>query len=139
MTMTKEDIELLIKDLSERLPYKVHCCVYTMGGKIREEDDILYEVRCLGENVQTLKLLNEHPDECFMVYQVKPYLRPMTDMTEEESQEFENILEGYNENDPYYDFEFGNDTDWLNAHYFDYRGLIPKGLALVAKEGMYKI
>ena len=28
--------------------------------------------------------------------------------------------------------------DWLNAHHFDYRGLIPMGLALEAKEGMYK-
>ena len=28
--------------------------------------------------------------------------------------------------------------DWLNAHHFDYRGLIPKGLALEAPEGMYK-
>ena len=28
--------------------------------------------------------------------------------------------------------------DWLNAHHFDYRGLIGKGLALPAPEGMYK-
>ena len=28
--------------------------------------------------------------------------------------------------------------DWLNAHHFDYRGLIEKGLALEAPEGMYK-
>lgn len=28
--------------------------------------------------------------------------------------------------------------DWLNAHRFDYRGLIPNGLALEAKEGMYE-
>ena len=27
--------------------------------------------------------------------------------------------------------------DWLNAHHFDYRGLIEKGLALVAPDGMY--
>ena len=29
--------------------------------------------------------------------------------------------------------------DWLNSHHFDYRGLIEKGLALPAPEGMYKI
>ena len=28
--------------------------------------------------------------------------------------------------------------DWLNAHHFDYRNLIGKGLALRAPEGMYK-
>jgi hypothetical protein len=27
--------------------------------------------------------------------------------------------------------------DWLNAHHFDYRGLIGKGLALEALKGMY--
>jgi hypothetical protein len=27
--------------------------------------------------------------------------------------------------------------DWLNTHHFDYRGLIDKGLALEAPEGMY--
>jgi hypothetical protein len=29
-------------------------------------------------------------------------------------------------------------TDWLNKKMFDYRGLIPMGLALEAPEGMYK-
>ena len=29
-------------------------------------------------------------------------------------------------------------SDWLNAHHLDYRGLIEKGLALEAPEGIYK-
>ena len=29
-------------------------------------------------------------------------------------------------------------VDWLNAHHFDYRGLIDKGLAFEAPEEMYK-
>jgi hypothetical protein len=29
--------------------------------------------------------------------------------------------------------------DWLNAHHFDYRGLIDKGLAIEAPEGMYNL
>jgi hypothetical protein len=50
-------------------------------------------------------------------------------MTEEEHKEYEQWLpDGY-----------CIDTfDWLNAHHFDYRGLIPMGLALVAPKGMYK-
>ena len=28
--------------------------------------------------------------------------------------------------------------DWLNAHHFDYRGLIEKGLALEMPKDMYK-
>lgn len=150
--MTPEEKQLLLKDLCARLPYNVHCCVYTMNGKVREEDDILYEVRTLGENVQTLKLLNEHPDECLMIYQVKPYLRPMSSMTDEEREEWADLfnleLDKLNEIDdenkaeelaPYY---FGKShqvsIDWLNKNMFDYRGLIPMGLALEAKEGMYE-
>jgi hypothetical protein len=35
--------------------------------------------------------------------------------------------------------DVGHSTiDWLNAHHFDYRGLIEKGLALEAPEDMYK-
>ena len=55
----------------------------------------------------------------------KPYLRPMDSMTEEEYAEF-----GYDT--LRYTIQ---DIDWLNAHHFDYRGLIEKGLAIeVTKE-----
>jgi hypothetical protein len=39
-----------------------------------------------------------------------------------------------------YHFTVGDSVlDWLNAHHFDYRGLIEKGLALEAPKGMYKL
>ena len=68
------------------------------------------------------------------IEEIKLYLRPMSSMTEEESTTYE------------YSFLYSNDLriyaeeyiDWLNAHHFDYRGLIEKGLALEAPEGMYK-
>jgi hypothetical protein len=37
------------------------------------------------------------------------------------------------------DWQKVNYIDWLNAHHFDYRGLIEKGLAIEAPEGMYNI
>ena len=58
----------------------------------------------------------------------KPYLRPMSSMTEDEEDELNSARMG----------NYGEDADWLNAHHFDYRGLIPLGLALEATEGMYK-
>ena len=61
---------------------------------------------------------------------IKPYLRPMSSMTEDEGVELDNTVIMGN---------YGDDADWLNAHHFDYRGLIKKGLALEAPEGMYKI
>ena len=56
----------------------------------------------------------------------KPYLRPMSSMTEEEEKEYHDARSDY------YD-DLGT-YDWLNAHHFDYRGLIEKGLALEAPE-----
>ena len=66
---------------------------------------------------------------------LKPYLRPMSSMTEEEVKEYKKTCE-YSENDEFFYPTFKT-YDWLNAHHFDYRGLIEKGLALEAPEGMY--
>jgi len=55
---------------------------------------------------------------------IKPYLRPMSSMTEEEEDE---LCELFTLSDC-------SAIDWLNAHHFDYRGLIQKGLALSTEE-----
>ena len=52
----------------------------------------------------------------------------MSSMMEDEEDELNSARMG----------NYGEDADWLNAHHFDYRGLIPIGLALEATEGMYK-
>lgn len=70
---------------------------------------------------------------------LKPYLRPMSSMTEEERKE---LLEIENKRKLLSSLHLtwaldAEITDWLNAHHFDYRGLIPMGLALEAPEGMY--
>ena len=119
--MTQEDKELLLKDLCARLPY---------GVKV-----LLPEIR------QDIAILTGIDDKCFTVsydksiihcpfgIEIKPYLRPLSSMTEEEKleDEFFNAYDAH----AY--------VDWLNAHHFDYRGLIKKGLALEAPEGMYDI
>lgn len=137
--MNKEHKELLLKDLSARLPYRVHCRVYKLNENIKENDDILYGV--IGDNVITLK---SDEDECLMYYQIKPYLRPLSSMTEEEKKELYHYYckeVADNLNTPNLTLElrccvsnsFG--TDWLNKHHFDYRGLIERGLAIeVTKE-----
>ena len=68
------------------------------------------------------------------IFNVRFYLRPMSSMTEEEKEELYQKT-GFKLDD----YIFGiSAIDWLNAHHFDYRGLIEKGLALEAPEGMYK-
>ena len=67
---------------------------------------------------------------------VKPYLRPMSSMTEEEKIEWDAEY-AYNSRTYSYEGYVGKMTDWLNKHHFDYRGLIEKGLALEAPKDMY--
>ena len=72
----------------------------------------------------------------------KPYLRPMSSMTEEEKKEFQACHCVY---ELHPDFQpmmcnLANELnmfDWLLSHHFDFRGLIEKGLAIEAPEGMY--
>ena len=109
-------------DISARIPYRLHCCVYNFNREVWVEDDILYNYD-LGGNCQTLKILNER-GACLMYYQIRPYLRPIHKLTKEELEELEFLTDG--------DY-----VDYCNKHYIDYRNLIPKGLALEAKEGMY--
>lgn len=65
---------------------------------------------------------------------VKPFLRPMSSMTEKEKERYHELC------DSYYGIYFDsiNSIDWLNARKLDYRNLIPRGMALSASEGMYK-
>jgi len=69
----------------------------------------------------------------------KMYLRPLSSMTEEENKQYESICDLYMNGQGVKHF-FNNvaTIDWYNRKHFDYRGLIEKGLALQAPEGMYE-
>ena len=143
--MTQEEKELLLKDLGARLQYKLHCRVFKLNEDIKENDDVFYGI--IGNIVITLK---SDKDECLMYYQIKPYLRPMSSMTEEEKKEISELLDAPIEIDsdgditylggysiiPCSDYQIY--IDYLISHHFDFRGLIPMGLAIEAPEGMYK-
>ena len=127
--MTKEEKELLLKDLCARLPY---------GVMVLDE-----ATNCIGElfDISTtydVQYETETDTEFQTTYNIKPYLRPMSSMTEEEKKEFDTFKFLANTGDKYLSYEMSRFVDWLNQHMFDYRGLIEKGLALEAPEGMYK-
>ena len=67
---------------------------------------------------------------------VKPYLRPMDSMDGMEIMCYQNMSVYWFDEDKYEDA--WNIEDWLNDSFLDYRDLISEGLALKAKEGMYK-
>ena len=121
--MIQENKELLLKDLCARLPYKVKCCIYNFGEDIvRIKEDVLWSVQ--GDNILTLKSCVEK-GEAYMYHQIKPYLFPLSSMTNEQEKEWIDTLSS--------DYNITYDTiDWCNKNHFDYRGLIEKGLAIDA-------
>ena len=121
--MTYEDKELLLKDLCGRLPYavKVKYAIPILLVSVRNDRD--------GIKVITEGTYGEH---IYNIEDIKPYLRPLSSMTEEEKIDYQAF---FNYDGVEYPEEY---IDWLNAHHFDYRDLIEKGLALEAPEGMYK-
>lgn len=116
--MTQEDKQLLLIDLCARLPYGFIVHRYS------DNRDITFGKNELDEFSHFLEYSEGE--------KFKPYLRPMSSMTEKEAKDI-NLTE-YLKGSFYVGI-----IDWLNEHHFDYRGLIEKGLALEAPEGMYKI
>ena len=114
--MTQEDKDLLLKDLCARIPYgvKVQSTFYYCDGTVwKHEDETL-----------TSDLLS------YPIYRYKPYLFPMSSMTDKQEEEFQS-LNGWNRCVfPQTEEAF----DWLNKNHFDYRGLIEKSIALDATE-----
>lgn len=123
--MTQEERQLLLIDLASRIPYKVIGQV-TFNRSPKQPckkviDGNLYDRFARAQ------------DNWYDNVQIIPYLRPMQTITNEEIEERNQIAL----------FHSGNIAsvpsymDWLNKHHFDYRGLIQKGLAITAPEGMY--
>ena len=133
--MTQEEKQLLLKDLCARLPYGVRC---HYADKEEHTD-----MRLHRGNFHDIAI------EC-----VRPYLRPMSSITEEESKTIANISnkgKGFEEDEDGWIRCDSIHTKWgvwpdgcaklldyLNSIHVDYRGLIEKGLALEAPEDMYK-
>ena len=118
--------KLLLKDLCARLPY----------------NPIVY----VDESLRRLKLgVATRVWEYIAVDKpCKPYLRLMSNMVEEEKVQLSQYAcIGEDLNGEFIDEVQRKDCsayiDWLNAHHFDYRNLIEKGLAIEAPEGMYNI
>ena len=131
--MAQEEKQLLLIDLCDRLPHGVKILdipanvvgdlflVSTTGTVEYEPTDETND----GTGYQTL-------------HNIKPYLRPMASMTEDEKLDYIALGDIKRYTNPQYAYLISEQLDYLNAHYFDYRGLIPMGLALEAPKGMYK-
>ena len=144
----QKEKELLLNVLKDGLPYGLQLQIidvneFTFNGELR----VLSKNWCrlnIADPVKRARVKNETIPLNYIY--IKPYLRPMSSMTEAERFELEQIIG--------YDVEVQDDFlslfapsikrlsyaellavfDSLNAHHFDYRGLIPKGLAIEVTE-----
>ena len=128
--MTQENKVLLIKDLCAWLPYNVRV---EYKGKTHST---IYDVLGIAHGRLVICLPFMSHTELPLVEEVKPYLFPLSSMTEEQGKELEKIdPEFYSlicENGDIYISMDVRGYDWLNKNHFDYRGLIPLGLAIDA-------
>ena len=129
--MKQESKQLVLKDLCARLPYKVKVTTTNAAVKFGVISGISIENK--------ISVRTKHADIVFDCAEVKPYLFPLSSMTEEQKREYEDTL-------VYHDYTKGgwaiaktfNDeyvipywfVDFCNKNHLDYRGLIPKGLAI---------
>lgn len=131
--MTQEEKDLLLADLCARLPYRVKV-KFKVNEDIERKEKIIYNIDgeysyiTDGKSYLTLDIIK-------MIYNnsiddIKPYLFPLESLTEEQIEELESLMEVVilprfgevlSPTPKYY--------DWLNKNNFDYRGLIPMGLA----------
>lgn len=121
--MKQEQKELLLKDICSRLPYGVKISIPDLWTQKREieildeifkGDDGLYRVNSTGQCIEY----------------IKPYLFPLSCMTEEQKEEHKDLL------DNQYSFDANGNVftlqDFYCKYHIDYRGLISMGLALDA-------
>lgn len=140
--MKQEDKKLLLKDICSRLPYGVMCdFAYNPGNPQK----LLYvtpydEKEQIHLDAKEYKFGNgSYGPSDFDIEEVKPYLRPMSSMTPDERKEYDKLIANcLYDAEAYFFDNYDRLYDLLLSHHFDFRGLIPMGLALEAPEGMYK-
>lgn len=139
--MSTEEKELLLKDLCSRLPYGVkfeHTDKHTLCEILS-----ITPIYDYGNVIYFDDAIN-HPKKC-SIDDVKPYLFPLSSMTRKQREEFVKFADyeprlencGKHQELYYYDlvghennlYPNSDAIDWLDKNHFDYRGLIPKGLA----------
>lgn len=142
--MTQEEKEILIKDLCGRLPYGVKAYIKNWSKLDRKYYEGVYTVGSVHPSLNDIYGYKENGSVEVILgysdYDIKPYLFPLSSMTDEQREEIEDKLifpsnsnGGWVEilhNDKYnIPFWF---IDFCNKNHFDYRGLIEKRLALDA-------
>mgnify|MGYP003298045971 CR=1 FL=1 len=129
--MKQEDKELLMRDLSARVPHGIKI-------KVNDKIEILQGINSLDNVAEYYSFLSCDIEE------VKPYLFPLSSMNEEQKSylhfntkfsidRFGDLVVKFDEDDNYLYtdiYDYLSIIDWFNKNHFDYRGLIEKDLAI---------
>ena len=143
--MTQEDRQILLKDICARLPYGVYYKHLTWNDERGEE--------CIAAQIYSINsdgyVKNCYDDETVYIDNVRPYLFPLSSMTEKMMEEFDSLFNGtfqyfnqgvisasylWDRNEAKFvgEHECSKLIDFFNSHHIDYRNLIEKGLAIDA-------
>ena len=126
--MIQKEKQLLLKDLCARQPW---------GVKVQYNNKV-YAIDYVSAEYEEVKL-NILDNYTVGISDIKPYLRPMSSMTDEEKKEYYETTDKYTHRlypnsadfSEHTEYSWTTDTfDFLNAHHLDYRGLLPMGLAI---------
>lgn len=123
--MTQEQKELLLKDLSSRFPYGVKIHAKYIDTDTNTEVEKVGVLSMIDSD--TVVAFTTDDTNCYIyvtIHEVKPYLFPLSSMTEEQKEDMIKSSVGIGSDK--------NVFDWFNKNHFDYRGLIEKGLAIDA-------
>lgn len=144
--MTQNEKDLLLKDLCARLPYGVKCKVvdfptHGLGG---DNDKNVWSIASIiyyppeSEQHENVHTIHYYPDGRVMhiypqIDEIKPYLFPMSSMSEEQKEEFNTrsleLQLKVIDDEIMYEKATEFEVDFYNKHHLDWRGLIPMGLA----------
>lgn len=145
--MEKIDRELLIKEISSRLPYGVKAQVLGWDEE-KGEIEVPLKIYSINTDGYISFEYNHYSVETVYVEDCRLYLRPLSSMTEEEKEELKQISNNYldeweNTKTPLERWKLDAKISYLrfvfyNSHHIDWNGLISKELAIAATEEMYK-
>lgn len=127
--MTQEEKDLLLKDLCARLDTNLVCSIYRTDDEgVGYRDEILHGY-CKGDIWYEFYFREDCSISIDSISKIKPYLFPLSSITDEQEEEYQYITERWMYDSSY---SISDSIDWLNKNHFDYRSLIEKGLAIDA-------
>ena len=122
--MIQEHKELLLRDLCARLPYGVKVNIPDLVFSSKNNIEVLKEIFCGDDGEFRCN------DSGMLIKYVKPYLFPLSSMTEKQSKEYHELIGGMFGTNALINFEILE--DFFHKNHLDYRGLIPMGLSIDA-------